>query len=63
MKLPEAPGVRALGYLSDAEKAQAFAEASATIVPSAFESLSVVALESWAVGTPVLANARGRSVA
>jgi glycosyltransferase involved in cell wall biosynthesis len=63
MKLPAAPGVRPLGYLADGEKAQAFAEASATIVPSAFESLSVVALESWATATPVLANARGRSVA
>jgi len=63
MRLPDAPGVRPLGYLSDAEKTQAFAEASATIVPSAFESLSVVALESWAAATPVLANARGRSVA
>ena len=63
MKLPATPGMRALGYLPDAEKAQAFAQASATIVPSAFESLSVVALESWAAATPVLANARGRAVA
>jgi glycosyltransferase involved in cell wall biosynthesis len=63
MRLPAAPGVRALGYLAEAEKAQAFAEASVTIVPSAFESLSVVALESWAAATPVLANARGRAVA
>lgn len=63
MKLPPAPGVRAVGYLPDAEKHTAFAEASATIVPSAFESLSVVALESWAAGTPVAASAASSAVA
>jgi glycosyltransferase involved in cell wall biosynthesis len=32
-------------------------------MPSAYESLSVVALESWAVGTPVIASARSEAVA
>jgi glycosyltransferase involved in cell wall biosynthesis len=63
MKLRPGPGVRVVGYLTDAEKAAAFAGAAVTIVPSVFESLSVVALESWAMATPVLANARGLSVA
>lgn len=63
MKLAAAPGVRAVGYLPEAEKRSAFAEAAATIVPSAFESLSVVALESWAAGTPVAASAASPAVA
>lgn len=63
MKLARAPGVEAVGYLDDDEKLSAFAEAAATVIPSAFESLSVVALESWAVGTPVAASARSRAVA
>jgi glycosyltransferase involved in cell wall biosynthesis len=63
MKLPQAPGVRALGFLSEADKRAALAGAAATMVPSAFESLSVVALESWAAGTPVVASARSAAVA
>ena len=63
MKVPVAAGVRALGYVSDVEKDEAFSAAAVTIVPSVFESLSVVALESWAASTPVLANARGLAVA
>lgn len=63
MKLPAAPGVRALGYVAEAEKRRALAGAAATMVPSAFESLSVVALESWAAATPVVASARSAAVA
>jgi glycosyltransferase involved in cell wall biosynthesis len=51
-----------VGYLEDGEKTQALAAAAVTIIPSPFESLSVVALESWAVGTPVAASARSRAV-
>jgi glycosyltransferase involved in cell wall biosynthesis len=57
MRIPRADGVRFVGYLGDAEKREALAGALATVVPSAFESLSIVALESFAAGTPVLANA------
>jgi len=32
--------------------------ASALVMPSFYESLSMVALEAWALGRPVLANAR-----
>ncbi len=34
------------------------AAAELLIMPSYFESLSMVALEAWALGKPVLANAR-----
>lgn len=63
MKLPRLPGVEVTGWLDETEKQAALAEASVTIMPSTFESLSVVALESWAVSTPVLAAARGEAVA
>lgn len=63
MKLPELAGVKALGYLPEEEKLEAFAEATATVQPSPFESLSLVMLESWKLGTPVVANARSRAVA
>jgi len=63
MKLPARAGIVHVGYLEDGEKMQALAAAAATVIPSPFESLSVVALESWAVGTPVVASARSRAVA
>ena len=63
MKLPPAPGLRAVGYLSETDKSAALAEATATVMPSAFESLSLVLLESWAAGTPVVASARSGAVA
>ena len=58
MPEPGVPGVRYLGYLSEAEKFAAMAGASAVVCPSPFESLSIVLLEAMAYGTPVLATAR-----
>jgi glycosyltransferase involved in cell wall biosynthesis len=58
MPEPRAPGVRYLGYLPEDEKLAAMAGARAVLCPSPFESLSIVLLESLALGTPVLASAR-----
>jgi glycosyltransferase involved in cell wall biosynthesis len=58
MPLPEEPFIRFAGRLSDQERLQALEAATVVIVPSPYESLSLLALESFAVGTPVLANAR-----
>lgn len=63
MKIPRRSGVRGVGFLSEEEKQDALAGASATLLPSAYESLSVVALESWAVETPVAASHRSPAVA
>jgi glycosyltransferase involved in cell wall biosynthesis len=52
-----AEGVRVLGRLSEQEKWDGLAGALAAVVPSARESLSLLALEAFAVGTPVLGNA------
>src|SRR6185503_7615640 len=44
--------------LSDQERLLALEAATVVVVPSPYESLSLLALESFAVSTPVLANAR-----
>jgi glycosyltransferase involved in cell wall biosynthesis len=58
MSLPEEPFIRFAGLLSDRERLQALEAATVVVVPSPYESLSLLALEAFAVGTPVLANAR-----
>jgi glycosyltransferase involved in cell wall biosynthesis len=58
MPLPEEPFIRFAGRLSDQERMQALEAATVVVVPSPYESLSLLALESFAVGTPILANAR-----
>ena len=58
MPLPEDPRVRFAGVLPDEERLHALEAATVVVVPSPHESLSLLALEAFAVGTPVLANAR-----
>ena len=58
MEEPRVPGVRYLGFLSEEEKRAAMAGARAVLCPSPFESLSIVLLEGFALGTPALASAR-----
>jgi glycosyltransferase involved in cell wall biosynthesis len=58
MPLPQDPHVRFAGMLPDEERLHALEAARVVIVPSPHESLSLLALEAFAVGTPVLANAR-----
>ena len=57
MYVPDHPRIRHLGFVSDAEKFDVIAGARLLVMPSYFESLSMVALEAWALGKPVLANA------
>jgi glycosyltransferase involved in cell wall biosynthesis len=58
MPVPAHPRIRHLGFLEDRDKFDAMAAAEALVMPSYFESLSMVALEAWALGRPVLANGR-----
>ena len=58
LDVPKHPRIRHLGFLDDADKFDAMAAAELLIMPSYYESLSMVALEAWAVGRPVLANGR-----
>jgi glycosyltransferase involved in cell wall biosynthesis len=58
MPLPEERFIKFAGMLSDVERGQALESATVVVVPSPLESLSLLALEAFSVGTPVLANAR-----
>jgi glycosyltransferase involved in cell wall biosynthesis len=58
LPIPDHPRIHHLGFLDDVDKFDAMAAADLLIMPSYFESLSMVALEAWALGKPVLANAR-----
>jgi len=62
MPIPESPEVRFAGMLSETERVEALEAATVVVVPSPFESLSLLALEAFSVGTPVLANARSEVV-
>lgn len=58
LPIPDHPRIRHLGFLEDRDKFDLIAGATALVMPSYFESLSMVALEAWALGRPVLANGR-----
>jgi glycosyltransferase involved in cell wall biosynthesis len=58
MPVPKHPRIHHLGYLRDLDKFDALAASDLLIMPSYYESLSMVALEAWALGRPVLANGR-----
>lgn len=58
LPVPQHPRIRHLGFLDDADKFDAIAAADLLVMPSYFESLSMVALEAWALGRPVVANGR-----
>jgi len=55
---PGTDGVRDLGYLDRADKAAAYAAATVVCQPSLNESFSIVLMEAWLAGTPVLVHAR-----
>jgi glycosyltransferase involved in cell wall biosynthesis len=52
-----------VGFVSPAERDNAFAAAAAYIQPSLMESFSRSVMEAWLAGTPVLATAHGEVVA
>jgi glycosyltransferase involved in cell wall biosynthesis len=58
MPIPQHPRIHHLGFQPDEDKFDAIAASDLLIMPSYFESLSMVALEAWALGRPVLANGR-----
>jgi glycosyltransferase involved in cell wall biosynthesis len=56
--VPEDADVIHVGFQENREKFDLLAGAEFLVMPSQFESLSMVALEAWAIGKPVLANGR-----
>jgi glycosyltransferase involved in cell wall biosynthesis len=57
MRIPAHPDILYLGFMREDDKFNALAGAELLVMPSFFESLSMVTLEAWAIGKPVLANA------
>lgn len=58
IEIPAHPRIRHLGFMDDKDKFDALKGAEFLINPSQFESLSMVILEAWAVGKPVVVNGR-----
>ncbi|MBE9166032.1 glycosyltransferase family 4 protein [Pleurocapsales cyanobacterium LEGE 06147] len=58
MPIPQHPEIMALGFVDEQTKWNALAACDLLIMPSPYESLSMVLLEAWAVGKPVLVNGR-----
>jgi len=56
LPIPRHDAIRYVGRLNEQEKWDALAAARCLVLPSRFESMSIVVLEAWAVGTPVLVN-------
>ena len=57
LMIPDHPRIRALGYVADDVRRALLSHARALIVPSPYESLSIVLLEAWNHATPALVNA------
>jgi glycosyltransferase involved in cell wall biosynthesis len=60
LAIPEHPKIRHLGYVTEDEKFALLNACDVLMMPSPYESLSIIALEAWAMGRPVLANGRCR---
>jgi glycosyltransferase involved in cell wall biosynthesis len=58
MAIPDHPSIRTLGFVSDLERDALLTRARALVMPSPFESLSMVLLEAWNRALPALVNAR-----
>jgi len=58
MQIPTHPRILSLGYVSDDLRDGLLAHARALVIPSRYESLSIVLLEAWNHAVPALVNAR-----
>jgi glycosyltransferase involved in cell wall biosynthesis len=63
MQIPSNPRILALGYVSNDVREALLAHARALVVPSWYESLSIVLLEAWNHGIPALVNGRCKVLA
>ncbi len=57
MAVPYHPDIIHLGFVADDEKFAAMAACDWLVIPSPYESLSIVLLETWVAGRPALVNA------
>ena len=56
LDLPERADIQAVGFISEEDKFDGIVGAKALVMPSTYESLSMIVLESWLMGTPTLVN-------
>jgi glycosyltransferase involved in cell wall biosynthesis len=63
VEVPEHPRIRHVGFISEEEKVAALRQCRLLVMPSPYESLSVIVLEAWKLGVPVIANARCKVLA
>lgn len=56
MAIPPHPDIIALGFVDEQTKWNAIAACDLLVMPSPYESLSIVLLEAWSIGKPVLVN-------
>jgi glycosyltransferase involved in cell wall biosynthesis len=63
VEVPDHPRIRHVGFISEQEKVAALRQCRLLVMPSPYESLSVIVLEAWKLGVPVLANARCKVLA
>jgi glycosyltransferase involved in cell wall biosynthesis len=61
--IPEHPRIRHVGFITEEEKVSALRQCRLLVMPSPYESLSVIVLEAWKLGVPVIANARCKVLA
>jgi glycosyltransferase involved in cell wall biosynthesis len=54
--IPDRDDIISLGFVSNEEKFDGLAACDVMVNPSLYESLSMIILEAWAVGKPVLVN-------
>ncbi len=58
MPIPDHPSIRTLGFVNDEVREALLSRARVLLMPSPYESLSMVLLEAWNHGVPALVNAR-----
>jgi glycosyltransferase involved in cell wall biosynthesis len=58
MPVPNHPAIRVLGFVKDEVREALLARTRVLMMPSPYESLSMVLLEAWNHGLPALVNAR-----
>lgn len=56
MDIPQHPDIIPLGFVDEQTKWDALAACNLLVMPSPYESLSMVLLEAWTAGKPVLVN-------
>jgi len=60
MEIPMDPAILHLGFVDDTDKFNALDACELLVMPSFYESLSMVLLEAWGMGKPTLANGNCR---